>query len=74
VSGAGGGGSEEDKDRQVLGDIVEAVILASRDEECSSRADLGGAPAGREGAVPAHHEVDLVLGVRRLVVGRAGRE
>src|SRR5580704_1393795 len=50
------------------------MVLTGRDEERPARAGVDRAAAGGEGAAAAQHDVDLVFGVRLLVVHRADRD
>ena len=68
------GGSERDEQRQVLGDVVEAVRDAGRHEHDRAGPDVADLVADRDPAAAGDDVVDLVLGVRLLEVRLAGRE
>ena len=75
AGGAGAIGRGEDDDQgQVLGDVGEPVGLAGRDEDHAARAHLGGARVRLQRGPAGADHVDLVLGVRGLVVQAAGRD
>ena len=66
--------AEHDDQPQLLGDVVEPMRHARRDEDRVARADVAGLGAGGEPAAAREDHVDLVLGVRLLAVDGAGLE
>src|SRR5512143_2809590 len=59
---------KEDEKQQILGDRVEAVLDARRDREQEAGRDRKLLVAHPEAPAPFEHEVDLLLGVRGLLV------
>jgi anti-sigma factor ChrR (cupin superfamily) len=63
----------DQKTSEVLADVHEAMLDACRDERDRARLDGHRLLADDQPAPAGDDVIDLVLGVRRLVVGRSGR-
>src|SRR5208283_5703097 len=60
--------SEHDEQYEILVDVVKLVWLRLWNEQHVSRRNLGIPARGAKPAMPGHHVVDLILGVRCLAV------
>src|SRR5690349_12586514 len=65
---------EDHEEGEVLLNVEEAMRHAGRDEERVARSDADGAAVVTEAGPARDHDVDLVLGMRRLPIDRAARQ